>query len=197
MSQQLTQDSLSLHNETLPSLRGSSSKSETPNEQLRYNVYSTREMKKKMSKKHVGKHKIFDEDLKCHRKITSKEYEFGVHFLSPIKIYCLLYLGLLITKDKLQLGDLLRFIREGHLSFNNYISLFPEEYSNKLLNIANNNKNAVLTSSSIRTYTAKMAKFLGVTTYIMVPDLNELCRRFCKEMNLPGMFIVSVSPERI
>lgn len=192
MSQQLTQDSSSLHNETLSSLRGGSSKGQTANEPLRYNVYSTREMKKKMSKKHVSKHKIFDESLKCHHKISSRKYEFGVQFLSPIKIYSLLYLGLLITKDKLQLGDLLRFIREGHLSFNNYINLFPEEYSDKLLNITNNNKNAVISSSSMRIYTAKMAKFLGVTTFIIVPDLNELCRRFSKEMNLPGMLDLSV-----
>nr|XP_023030188.1 TATA box-binding protein-associated factor RNA polymerase I subunit B isoform X1 [Leptinotarsa decemlineata] len=147
--------------------------------------------------RHLTKHKAdHSRNLTCHKftyKDCSREYKNGIHFLSPVKLYCILYLGLLITKDKIQLGDLFRFIREGHLSFNNFTQLFPEGYTDKFLNIRNNLKNSLFTNKYFRVTTAKLATFLKVTTYIRVPDLVELTKRYCKEMNLPDDFFLAVT----
>lgn len=140
-------------------------------------------MKRTMSIRHCRQHNNFNNDLKCHRPKISKEFKYSVYFFSPIKIYSLLYLGLLINQDTLQLGDLLRFIREGHLTFNKYTHLFPDD---KLINITNNNKNSIFSSEAIRVCTSKMAKFLNTRRFIEIPDCTELCHRYCKEMNLPG-----------
>lgn len=190
MSQQLTQESSSLHNETLSSLKGEANTSGTLYDNPRFNQYSTSEMKKSMSQRQLQKHKKFDKDMKYHSIKKSKEYKKGVHFVSPIKIYSLLYLGLLIIKDHIQLGDLIRLIREGHLPFNKYSHLFPEEYDDKFLNIMDNNKNIMFSSGSIRLCAAKLAKFLDVISFIVLPNCTELCRRYCKDLNLPGMYIL-------
>lgn len=142
-------------------------------------------MRKTIPKKKIRYKK---DDFCCQRLKKTKQYKYGVHFISPIKLYSLLYLGLLIVKDKLQLGDLLRFIREGHLSFNKYTHLFPNDDGDNLWNIMNNIKNSSFSSDSIRVYTGKLAKFLGVTSFIRIPNCIDLCHRYCQEMNLPGTF---------
>ncbi|XP_018578368.1 TATA box-binding protein-associated factor RNA polymerase I subunit B isoform X2 [Anoplophora glabripennis] len=182
-SQRSAQESSSLHNETLTSLKSPSEKSEKGNQPINFNTYGVKELKKKYSHK-LDKNK----QLPCHKltyRNCSQTYMRGVHFLSPIKLYSILYLGLLIGRSQIQLGDFLRFIREGHLTFNNYTELFPEEYAEKFLNIQNNNKNNLFSNKSFRITTAKIAIFLNVATYIQVVDLTALCERFCTEMNLP------------
>ncbi|KAG5883504.1 hypothetical protein JTB14_013931 [Gonioctena quinquepunctata] len=195
-SQKSNQESTSLHNETLGSIKSSSDRSVNANNKIRYNRYCIKELRKKMSQRHYEKHKLDHlNELNCHKftyKDCSKSHQLGVHFLSPIKLYCTLYLGLLIIKDKIQLGDLLRFIREGHLSFNNYTQLFPENYTDKFLNIRNNCKNVLFSNRQFRVVAAKLAKFLEVTIYIGVPDLVELGRRYCQEMNLPDEIFLAV-----
>ncbi|KAJ8928998.1 hypothetical protein NQ314_018357 [Rhamnusium bicolor] len=196
LSKKSKQENESLHNETLTSLKSSSEKSGKADHSMSFNRYSIKELRKTVSKRHCRKHKLNKEqNLKCH-KFTyhsfSETYDKGVHFVSPIKLYCILYLGLLINRDKIQLGDLFRFIEEGHLSFNNYTQLFPENYSNKFLNIQNNNKNSMFTNRVFRVTAAKMATFLDVGRYIEVVDLTQLCQRFCEEMNLPGEMFIAV-----
>ncbi|CAH1170138.1 unnamed protein product [Phaedon cochleariae] len=188
-SQQSNQESASLHNETLTSLKSGSDKSGEIETKLHFNRYSMREFRKHMSKKHFTKHKAdIRRDLKCHRlSITecSNAYKYGVHYVSPIKLYCILYLGLLINREDIQLGDLLRFIREGHLTFNKYTDLFPESYTNKYLNIQNNSKNNLFSNKRFRVAAAKLATFLNIIPYIKMPDLVKLSERYCKELNLP------------
>lgn len=190
-SQKSTQESASLHNETLTSLKSPSEKSEKSDELICFNRYSVKELKKNVSGQHIRKHRLDKKrHLQCHKltyKNCSHKYKRGVHFLSPIKLYGILYLGLLINRDRIQLGDLFRFIREGHLTFNNYIESFPEEYLDKFLNIQNNSKNNLFSNKFFRSTVAKIAIFLNVTSYIKVVDLTTLCQRFCNEMNLPGI----------
>ncbi|KAJ8924618.1 hypothetical protein NQ315_000768 [Exocentrus adspersus] len=189
VSKQSTPATSSLHNETLTSLKSPSEKSEKTNEPLYFNRYGNKELKNKLTYRHYRKHKLDTrQTLKCH-KLTysncSEKYKNSIYFLSPIKLYCILYLGLLINRDEIQLGDLFRFIREGHLSFNSYIELFPEEYMDKFLNIQNNSKNSLFSNHCFRTTAAKIAVFLKVTPYIKSVDLTALCKRYCTEMNLP------------
>lgn len=186
-SQRSAQESTLLHNETLTSLKSTSEKSEKSDEPIHFNKFGVKELKKRKWSGNYKKQKL--DDMQC-CKVTysncSQRYMRGVHFLSPIKLYAILYVGLLINRSQIQLGDFLRFIREGHLTFNHYTNLFPEGYAEKFLNIQNNSKNNLFSNKFFRIAAAKMAVFLNVTTYIQVVDLTTLCERFCKEMNLPG-----------
>ncbi|KAJ8970841.1 hypothetical protein NQ317_014272 [Molorchus minor] len=108
-------------------------------------------------------------------------------YMSPIKLYSLLYLGLLINNDEMQLGDLFRFMREGHLPLTNCAQLLPEGYLDKFLGLTNDcNVLKMFSHKEFRDYTARLAKFLNVVRFIGVIDITRLCQRFCKEMNLPG-----------
>ncbi|XP_056631577.1 uncharacterized protein LOC130441796 isoform X2 [Diorhabda sublineata] len=181
-------DGSSLQNETLTSLKDNSEKS-SECEEIVFNKYVVKELRKSLSEDHLEVHqKDLDMNLKCHRinKLLSSAHKSSVHNLSPKKIYGILYLALLINKDPMQLGDLLRYLREGHLSLNSYASLFPEDYSNKNLNIKDNPVTHLYNSEIFRQTAGRLAKFLNVQKYICVPDLVALSRRYCQEMNLPA-----------
>ncbi|XP_056631585.1 TATA box-binding protein-associated factor RNA polymerase I subunit B isoform X3 [Diorhabda sublineata] len=182
-------DGSSLQNETLTSLKDNSEKS-SECEEIVFNKYVVKELRKSLSEDHLEVHqKDLDMNLKCHRinKLLSSAHKSSVHNLSPKKIYGILYLALLINKDPMQLGDLLRYLREGHLSLNSYASLFPEDYSNKNLNIKDNPVTHLYNSEIFRQTAGRLAKFLNVQKYICVPDLVALSRRYCQEMNLPAI----------
>ncbi|XP_057670748.1 TATA box-binding protein-associated factor RNA polymerase I subunit B [Diorhabda carinulata] len=187
-------DGSSLQNETLTSLKDNSEKS-SECEEIVFNKYVVKELRKSLSEDHLEVHqKDLDMNLKCHRinKLLSYAHRSSVHNLSPKKIYGILYLALLINKDPMQLGDLLRYLREGHLSLNSYASLFPEDYSNKNLNIKDNPVTHLYNSEIFRQTAGRLAKFLNVQKYICVPDLVALSRRYCQEMNLPVEISVAV-----
>jgi hypothetical protein len=112
--------------------------------------------------------------------------------ISLNKLYAILYLALLIVKDKIQLSDMFRFIHEGHLSFNVYSHFFPEEFSDKVLNFHNFAKHSMFISAHFRKITSEMSKFLHVHSYVCRPDLMELCERYCRELNLPDQICYSV-----
>lgn len=177
-------------NETLTSLK-SSEKSDSAFE-ITFNRPAREELRKRMSKGHTKLHATdVSFNLQCHTLSYSKatrQYKYGVAILSPNKLYTILYLGLLINHDSIQLGDMLRFAREGHLSFNNHEKLFPEEYKDRTLGIANNQSKKEMSHRQFRELSAKMAAFLDVTSYVEVPDLPALCKRYCDEMNLPSKF---------
>lgn len=60
-------------------------------------------------------------------KTVSRKFRYGPLALSRNKVFGIIYLGLLMIKDKIQLGDMLRFIREGHLSYNKVEHFFRKK----------------------------------------------------------------------
>ncbi|KAJ3643480.1 hypothetical protein Zmor_026189 [Zophobas morio] len=185
---QKSQGTPSLHNETLASLQSSEKSSKS--KPLAYNIYASRELKRiQRTRYHWRKHIVdFERNLKCHRvsyRRISHRYRQSPYILSLNKLYSILYLALLIVKDKIQLGDLLRFIKEGKLSFNCYSHFFPENFADKRLNFRNFKKNSVFANTPFRVITSEMSVFLDVDYYVVCPDLVELSERYCKELNLP------------
>ncbi|CAH0554355.1 unnamed protein product [Brassicogethes aeneus] len=184
LSKKSAQESSSLHNETLTSIKSGSNSSTL--HKTRINKHSVKELRKVIGREHMKRHKRGD-SITCHSatyKNASKKHKITV--ISPMKLYSLLYIGLLINKDDIQLGDLLRFINEGHISFDFYSDLFPEEYHDKVLNFNNHTVNKPYTNMGFRKQVAGLVILLGVQSYLTIPDLPRLCKRFCKELNLPG-----------
>ncbi|CAG9838493.1 unnamed protein product [Diabrotica balteata] len=189
--QSKTDGSSSLYNETLASLKSHSENS--ADREIQFNTFSHLELKKTMSSQRIKRHqKEILSDTNKKRPRFSRIYRNRSYHLSPSKIYCILYLALLIKKDPMQLGDMLRFMREGHLSFHCYSHLFPESYADKRLNIADFRSTISLSHHEFRKRTAELANLLDVCCYISCPDLEALARRYCEEMNLPDDVFLAV-----
>lgn len=184
-----TLDSTATHSQSLASLKSSSDSSKKPHK-IVYNRFARKEILKQTTKNHLKNHcKDFENELKCHRmtyQSLSRGYEQGVTMITRNKLYAIVYLSLLIVKDAIQLGDLLRYVREGHLSFDHVEHFFPEG-----LNTSGFNMNVyagsshLLTHNRLRETAATLAKFLEIPRKIRVQNLVELCERYCKELNLP------------
>ncbi|KAF7270573.1 hypothetical protein GWI33_016464 [Rhynchophorus ferrugineus] len=195
--QSLTQNS-SLVGETLSSIPSDSEKSDTSSKRIMYNKFSKKEMTKLMSKNHQKAHSMDTMGtLTCHkllRKDFTNKFKKGPTVLTICTLYCLLYLGLLIIEDPIQLNDIIRFIKEGHLSYGNFRHFFDENLKDEFLVLPTVPQN-VFCNQYFRLKAARMVKFLDVTRYVRRPDLVVLCRRYCEELNLPAA--VRISVERI
>ncbi|KAI4462275.1 tata box-binding protein-associated factor rna polymerase i subunit b [Holotrichia oblita] len=160
------------------------------NKILRYHTSAVKELRKTMTKTHFRHHcRDVNSTLTCHKpsyKKMSDLYLKGPYVITRMKIISILYLGLVINKENIQLSDMLRYIREGHLSFHYCNHFFPEEVVEKDLNICTFNHGQIpLGSLGVRTCALQIATELNVKKYIPVPNLVELSKRYCNELNLP------------
>lgn len=190
MQKEQTQDSFA-SNQNLQSVTSSLSTEPKKPTAVVYANPSKTELLKLYSKKHHFKRHCEDEDceMACHKvtyRTLTRPFKYGPTVLTRNKLFGIIYLGLLIIKDKIQLGDLLRFIREGHLSYNNVEHLFPEETETEKFDVGTyNSRTMFLTHFGLRTTAASLAVWLEVIDHIHVQNLVALCERYCKELELP------------
>lgn len=186
-------------NESKPLLKGhlseyknaDSSDSRKANMPVRNNLYATRELRKIMNKTHLISHRKDKLNTYMCHKLTFRDlsysYRQSAMIITRKRIFAILYLGLLIIKDRIQLSDMLRYINEGHLSYNEYLHFFPETLGQKKLNISTYTKYAEkLTHSGLRETAWKILLFLKLESYVPTQNIVELSERYCMELNLPG-----------
>ncbi|XP_022918397.2 TATA box-binding protein-associated factor RNA polymerase I subunit B [Onthophagus taurus] len=188
------QSESSLVNQSLSSLKSANS-SPSDAKVIQYNKTAEKCLKKHMKARHLKKHcEDVHSTLDCHKKLTGRSatsYYNDPSVISRSKLFSLLYLGLLMNKQKIQLGDMLRFIKEGHLSFQHVDKFFPEELVEKKLNISSFTKGpSFITHSMMRSNTVKLISYLNIKNVVPVQNIVEMCERYCKELNLPD-FIYS------
>ncbi|CAG9863881.1 unnamed protein product [Phyllotreta striolata] len=181
-----------LHNETLATLKNPAASSES-SKQISFNKYSLGELRSTVCKEHIQVHKRdLRLNLKCHKfthETCSIDYTKGAYIISPLRIYSILYIALLVKRDVIHLGDLLRFLREGYLNCNRFSSLFPDSYADKILNIQDNSIKGIYSHTVFRSTASKMIEFLEIQDYIVCPDLSILAERYCSELNLPDEIV--------
>lgn len=190
MSSTMQSGDLSLHNQSLSSIKGSDTSSKDREKYLKYNKPARKELLRLMTKNHLKSHcRDVDNTLTCHNinyDTTTKTYIEGPYILTRLRIYSFIYLGLLIINGKIQLVDLIRFIREGVVSYHNVDHFLPEEF--RELNVKSwNDGNSFLCHHKVRILTGKLAKLLDVTKYVRMQNLTKLCQRYFNELNLPGI----------
>lgn len=163
-------------------------------------------LKRIMPLKHLKKHER-DKDLtlKCHkRKLTDNYYGIVPEKLSRNTIIAIIYMALNLTKDKIQLSDLIRFLNEGHLSYYDVKHFFPENLSAKTIlriNITYNKMILIPSITDLRKLTAKLCKLLNVQ--LVQPNMLELCSNYLMELSLPKILndfiakILDVCPPEI
>ncbi|XP_018319167.1 TATA box-binding protein-associated factor RNA polymerase I subunit B isoform X2 [Agrilus planipennis] len=171
-STQFSEEMTSLHNQSLSSLRGSKEQA-SKKLIIQFNKEATKELKSLLGEDHLEAHmKDFSSQLECHPPVYR------------------LVSSLLITKDNMQLGDLLRYIREGHISYHKVDHFLPEDVIGKftkrhLLRMNIQNSQFRLLHGGVRKMTAHVAKKINVVKYISVQNIEHLIKRYCNELNLP------------
>ncbi|GJQ86862.1 hypothetical protein Trydic_g19530 [Trypoxylus dichotomus] len=157
---------------------------------LKYHASAVKAITKKMSKNHFRDHcRDVNSTLTCHKlshKLLAGSYTHSPFVITRTRIYALLYLGLLINKSEIQLGDMLRYVREGHLSYHHCNHFFPEQVVENDLNVCTFNYGQVpMFSTSLRSSAMGIASLINVKKYLPMQNLVELSERYCKELNLP------------
>lgn len=180
-------DMSSIFNQSLSSLKTDSKENEkqTP---LKFNKKAKKELLRSVGKEHLAAHaNDFSDEMQCHpllRFPVTSTYWKSSEVITKTKLFAIIYLGLLINKDKLGLSDMMRFIREGHLSYNECEHFLPED---KKLNMNRYKyKGHFFSYQYMRDAVAKLAVKIKIHHYLPLFDIFELCRRYCKELNLPG-----------
>ncbi|XP_071626438.1 TATA box-binding protein-associated factor RNA polymerase I subunit B [Temnothorax longispinosus] len=115
---------------------------------------------------------------------VTTRYKTGPGLITPTKLWAILYLALRIHNQDIHLGDMIRYGREGHLSYYRLDRLVPPEVSLTRSDMTFLSRAMDITHKGMRRIIGRMAKFLGVTK-IICPDLLSLVNRYCTELALP------------
>ncbi|XP_071569340.1 uncharacterized protein Taf1b isoform X2 [Temnothorax nylanderi] len=115
---------------------------------------------------------------------VTTRYKTGPELITPTKLWAILYLALRIHNQDIHLGDMIRYGREGHLSYYRLDRLVPPEVSLTRSDMNFLSRAMDITHKGMRRIIGRMAKFLGVTK-IICPDLLSLVNRYCTELALP------------
>lgn len=181
----------SLLNQTLSTVGSSGDESVESEKFVQYNKASRKELLKHMSYQHLKKHsKDYEGKVRCHKgsTILTSTYRKSAYVMRRDKIYSILYLGLLLTESEIQLSDLLRYCREGHVSFLSYNHFFPENYTEKQIDptVYQSGHKVIPSHKNIRETSYKIMAVLKLGPCEFYPDVNKLCEKYCLELNLPG-----------
>ncbi|XP_043265740.1 TATA box-binding protein-associated factor RNA polymerase I subunit B [Colletes gigas] len=174
-------DGLSLFSQSGCSIRSSSIKSSDNEGKVKYSSHAKEEIKKI---KRLSKHVPWYKRAKYKKYHISTQYKVGPHIITPMRLWAIIYLALRIHNHPIQLGDMLRYGREGHLSYYKLDHLLPPE-----INLTKRERNLLsqnveITHKGMRRIIASIAKLLDVWD-IVSPDFLPLVSRYCQELGLP------------
>lgn len=143
-------------------------------------------LKRKMDQSHIKKHESDYEDaLDCHTKRISKKQHDKVENLDNAVLLAIIYLALNLTQDDIQCSDLIRFLREGHVSYYNIQHFLPENIKQEEnSNFEALNRRAVFNHFSMRSICAKLFRDMAITELVR-PNLVSLVHRYVDELQLP------------
>ncbi|KAK0183093.1 hypothetical protein PV327_001165 [Microctonus hyperodae] len=155
-------------------------------EKIKFNKYARQEAKKaKAMAKSVPKtkRKEFKE-----RHVTAS-YSAGPQIITMSKIWGLVCLALRINDDKIHLSDMLRYSREGHISYYRVEHFLPSDVSLSNAEVNSLNPANEITHKGLRRIIAKLANFLRVFQ-LPHPNLLSLMERYVTELQLPNGILV-------
>ncbi|XP_031774027.1 LOW QUALITY PROTEIN: TATA box-binding protein-associated factor RNA polymerase I subunit B [Apis florea] len=174
-------DGISSFSQSVYSFQSTSANSSDNDGKVQFSSHAKEEARKI---KKLSKNVPRSERIKYRAKHISNQYKMGPHIMTPMRLWAIIYLALRIHDQPIQLGDMLRYGKEGHLSYYKLDHLLPPE-----MNLTANERsflrqNVEITHKGMRRIIASMAKFLGVWD-IICPDILSLIKRYCQELGLP------------
>ncbi|XP_046416794.1 TATA box-binding protein-associated factor RNA polymerase I subunit B isoform X1 [Neodiprion fabricii] len=179
-------DALSLVSQSLASIRSGGSQSSVSVEKLKYSKHAKSEAKrvKQLSKKLPRAQRV-----KYQQTHVTTKYRTGPYVITPMKIWAILYLALRIHDQSIHLADMLRYSREGHLSYYRLDHLLPAEIALTESDVKFLTQSNEITHKGMRRTCAEMAKFLFVSE-MSCPDFPPLIQRYCTDLNLPKGILI-------
>lgn len=137
-----------------------------------------------MSEEHLKEHED-NPMLKCHRFRYLDTWK-KTEEITRTKLYVLIFMALNHVQSDLQLSDLIRFLREGHVSLQIASSISNDARYNLDFNTRiQRGLTCVPTHSSLRTIASDLAKEIGFQ--FKETDLSTLCHRYLQELCLPSI----------
>ncbi|XP_043668375.1 TATA box-binding protein-associated factor RNA polymerase I subunit B [Vespula pensylvanica] len=126
----------------------------------------------------------FGKRIKYKKTHITTQYKTGPYIITPMKLWAIVYLALRIHKESIQLSDMLRYAREGHMSYYRLDHLVPSEVKLSQNDVNFLSQNTEITHKGMRRIAASMAKFIGIKK-MSCPNLFPLINRYCQELALP------------
>lgn len=156
---------------------------------IEFSQYARSAFKSKVSKAHILKHsEDFSGILKCH---VIKQNDLGkdkYKIMTRKTLFALIYCALNYHKEPIEIGDLMRFCREGHLSFHCARKFIPRNLSATEVEELQkkytfSHKTDVNQHNGWRDFVHQMTQYLDIQ--LEQPDLYALAHRYVDELNLP------------
>lgn len=153
---------------------------------LKFTRNARRVLKRTIPKKHIQKHESDYEDaLDCHQERINPKEADKMETLSNSVLIAILYLALNLTEDEIQWSDLIRFLREGHLSYYNIQHFLPENVKQEgSSNFEFLVKKSIFYHASMRQIAAKLCRDMAITELVR-PNLLQLINRYVDDLRLP------------
>lgn len=144
-----------------------------------------------LTKSHFNKYSL-DFLESRHKENTGDKFKFWESnnymnpcYLTKMKLLLFLHLALLHTRSEIQISDLLRWIREKHLSYHDVTHFLPENFNVQVCQILN--VTSIVPYGEILRMSSVMTRFLGMVNW-PVPDFSKLAQKYVQELQLPTMF---------
>uniref|UniRef100_A0A1B6DEA7 TATA box-binding protein-associated factor RNA polymerase I subunit B n=1 Tax=Clastoptera arizonana TaxID=38151 RepID=A0A1B6DEA7_9HEMI len=121
-----------------------------------------------------------------YRRKTLRKQSTNIDNLTLAKIVALLRLALIFCKANIYIGDILRWISEGHLSVNKCIHFIPKDVKipEETYRVLDPNS---ITHSGQQITLMNLCAALDIVDF-PIPDMPSLAKRYCVELQLPDDF---------
>ncbi|CRK88438.1 CLUMA_CG002257, isoform A [Clunio marinus] len=114
-----------------------------------------------------------------------------LQILNGNTILCIIYCALNICRSDITLSDLIRFVREGHLSYYNFHPFLPENLIEHGVKLSFHQFQSchIIYYEHIRDHIKYFTRIIpDLRESIRMPDITELSLRYVDELNLPNDF---------
>ncbi|KAK2584219.1 hypothetical protein KPH14_006637 [Odynerus spinipes] len=115
---------------------------------------------------------------------VTSQYRGGPQVITVMKLWAIVYLALRIHDEPIHLGDMLRYAREGYMSYYRLDHLLPPEVKLSQKDVNFLSQNTEITHKGMRRIAANMATFIGIQK-INSTNILSLISRYCQELALP------------
>lgn len=179
--------SLSVNNLSASSFSTRASSGSETSVQIEFSRLAKRCLKRKIPKKHLKKHET-DSSLACHnfKRSHLPRFHHYPEMITRSLLHEILYLALNQIEDDIQLGDFIRYLREGHMTFNNVQKFIPSNATSIKDVERMFNKAKILFPSHMEIRLNGETHMRMLKLHMKVPDICKLCRRYITELCLPN-----------
>lgn len=154
---------------------------------LEYSKYGAKTLKKHLSKKRKTNLDKYDNLAEGFKSVNRRDIGRYHNYdnLTRNTIFFIIFLAMNQINCEHQLGDMIRYIREGHLTYYDISKFFPENIDiTKIQNYYRQISLSIPSHNHFRFELTSLAKLLNV--HMQLPDISKLCKRYVEELELPN-----------